>query len=455
MSASAATIRSRRSGTCAAAGRSRAAVRRRSQSLASRCRRAGTTRARARKPIRTSPSGEAPAASRASSNAPRLLASARSRNRGRRWRGGGSLGWLDTCTEGIPPCCCDASRHGSGIIVHVHNKTANPRGNVTPAATGRRVVVVAYDGMTVFEFGVTCDFFGADWSREFNLAVPWYQFAVCAASGAVCVEGGYKLEIPFDLGVLSAADTVIAPPLESTDLLPAPEVLAALRLAHARGARVLSLCTGAFVLAAAGLLAGRRVTTHWAESAELASRYPDLQVDPNVLYVDDGDIMTSAGSAASIDLCLHVVRQDYGAEVAARLARQLVVPPYRDGGQAQYIEAPLHVMPGADLFTDTLAWMQEHLDEPQAVSYLASRSAMSRRTFARRFAAATGTTPYQWLLRQRLQLAQRLLETSDLPVDSIAQQAGFSTAANLRKHFGRRVRTTPQAYRHTFRARVT
>jgi transcriptional regulator GlxA family with amidase domain len=209
------------------------------------------------------------------------------------------------------------------------------------------------------------------------------------------------------------------------------------------------------VLAAAGLLAGRRVTTHWAESAELASRYPDLQVDPNVLYVDDGDIMTSAGSAASIDLCLHVVRQDYGAEVAARLARQLVVPPYRDGGQAQYIEAPLHVMAGADLFTDTLAWMQEHLGEPQAVSDLASRSAMSTRTFARRFASATGTTPYQWLLRQRLQLAQRLLETSDLPVDAIAHQAGFSTAANLRKHFDRRVRTTPQAYRHTFKARVT
>jgi len=335
----------------------------------------------------------------------------------------------------------------------VQNKTANSRGGSGRAP--RRVVVVAYDGMSVFEFGVTCDFFGVDWSRELDLAVPWYQFAVCAATGAVRVEGGYKLEIPYDLGVLSGADTVIAPPLESTELLPVPEVLAALRHAHARGARIISLCTGAFVLAAAGLLAGRRVTTHWAESADLARRYPDLLVDPAVLYVDDGDIMTSAGSAASIDLCLHVVRQDYGAEVAARLARQLVVPPYRDGGQAQYIEAPLHVMPGADLFTDTLAWMQEHLDEPQAVSDLASRSAMSRRTFARRFAAATGTTPYQWLLRQRLQLAQRLLETSDLPVDAIAQQAGFSTAANLRKHFGRRVRTSPQAYRHTFRAQVT
>jgi AraC family transcriptional activator FtrA len=322
-------------------------------------------------------------------------------------------------------------------------------------AGGRRVVLVAYDGMTVFDFGVTWDVFGFDWSRDFELGVPWYEFAVCGEGGAVRVEGGYKLEIPLDLEVLSAADTVIVPAAESTDLRPGESVVAALRQAHARGARVISLCTGAFVLAAAGLLTGRRVTTHWAECAELAERYPDLLVDPSVLYVDDGDIMTSAGSAACIDLCLHVVRQDYGAEVAARVARQLVVPPYRDGGQAQYIEAPLPVMPGADLFTETLAWMQEHLDEPQAVSDLAGRSAMSTRTFARRFAAATGTTPYQWLLRQRLQLAQRLLETSDLPVDSIALQSGFSTSANLRKHFGRRVRTTPQAYRHTFRARVS
>jgi AraC family transcriptional regulator, transcriptional activator FtrA len=328
-------------------------------------------------------------------------------------------------------------------------------GDRRPGAGGHRVVVVAYDGMTVFEFGVTCDVFGTDWSGDLDLGVPWYRFAVCAAAGAVRVEGGYKLEIPHGLGVISGADTVIVPPAEATDLLPTQEALAALRQAHARGARVISLCTGAFALAAAGLLTGRRVTTHWAECAELARGYPDLKVDPAVLYVDDGDILTSAGSAASIDLCLHVVRQDYGAEVAARLARQLVVPPYRDGGQAQYIEAPLPLMPGADLFTGTLAWMQAHLDEPQAVSDLATRSAMSRRTFARRFAAATGTTPYQWLLRQRLERAQRLLETSDLPVDSIAQQAGFSTAANLRKHFGRHVRTTPQAYRLTFRARLS
>ncbi len=303
----------------------------------------------------------------------------------------------------------------------------------------------------MFEFGVAFDVFGTDWSHD--LGVSWYQFSVCAANPpTVTVEGGYQLHVPSGLSDLDRADTILVPPTESADHVPAG-ALEALRRAHCRGARIVSLCTGAFVLAAAGLLSGRHATTHWSECAELARCYPDVQVDPAVLYVDGGDVMTSAGSAASIDLCLHLVRQDYGAEVAARLARQLVVPPYRDGGQAQYIDAPLPAVDGADLFTGTLAWMQAHLELPLSVDDLANRSAMSRRTFARRFAAATGTTPYQWLLRQRLQLAQRLLETSDIPVDLIAQQTGFVTGANLRKHFGRHVRTTPQAYRRTFRSR--
>lgn len=317
---------------------------------------------------------------------------------------------------------------------------------------GCDVALVAYDGLALFELGVACDVFGTDWTDEFG--VPWYRLSVCAAASTVTAELGCRLQVPHGLRALRRADIVLVPPTESADLVP-DDVLRALRQAHSRGARILSLCTGAFVLAAAGLLTGRRATTHWAECAELARQYPDVLVDPSVLYVDDGDIMTSAGSAASIDLCLHVVRQDYGADVAARLARQLVVPPYRDGGQAQYIDAPLPAIDGADLFTDTLAWIQEHLHLPLTVDDLASRSAMSKRTFARRFFAATGTTPYQWLLRQRLQRAQRLLETSDMPVDSIARKTGFSTAANLRKHFGRLVRTSPQSYRHTFRSRET
>ncbi len=225
----------------------------------------------------------------------------------------------------------------------------------------------------------------------------------------------------------------------------------AVRRAHRRGARIVSLCTGAFVLAEAGLLAGRRVTTHWAECGELARRHPDVVVDPDVLYVDDDDVLTSAGSAASIDLCLHVVRKDHGAEVATALARQLVVPPYRDGGQAQYIETPIPPTVETDLFADTIAWVQSNLDEPITVAELAERSAMSRRTFARRFLATTGTSPYQWLLRQRLQLAQRLLETTDLPVELVARRSGMVNAGNLRKHFSRAVLTTPQQYRRTFR----
>jgi AraC family transcriptional activator FtrA len=372
----------------------------------------------------------------------------------------------------MPSTCGWLARHGSGIIVHVQNKKAK----LKPAAlaVGRRwqqsarprqrgtepedpgdgrhlVALVAYDGLAMFEFGIACDIFGTDWSGEFG--VPWYRFAACSAGArAITVEGGYRLQLRCGLGALRDAGTILVPPSVTMDKVPTA-VLAALRQAHDRGARIVSLCTGAFILAAAGLLAGRSATTHWSECAELARRHPDVHVDPRVLYMDNGDIMTSAGSAAGIDLCLHLVRQDYGAEVAAWLARQLVVPPYRDGGQAQYIDMPLPQIDGADLFTDTLAWVQQHLDQPLSIDELAGRSAMSKRTFARRFAASTGTSPYQWLLRQRLQLAQRLLETSDLPVDSIAQKTGFSTAANLRKHFSRLLRTSPQAYRSTFRSR--
>jgi AraC family transcriptional regulator, transcriptional activator FtrA len=217
---------------------------------------------------------------------------------------------------------------------------------------------------------------------------------------------------------------------------------------------MLSLCGGAFVLAEAGLLDGRRAATHWTECDELARRYPDLSVDSGVLFVDEGDILTGAGSAAGIDLCLHIVRQDYGSEVATRLARQLVVPPQRDGGQAQYIDKPLPDLDDLDLLSETVAWMQGHLDEQLSVEDLAVRAAMSSRTFARRFQAATGTTPHRWLQAQRVKLAQRLLETSDLPVEVVAAQSGFSTAGNLRKHFGRLVQTSPQAYRQAFRHRT-
>jgi transcriptional regulator GlxA family with amidase domain len=312
------------------------------------------------------------------------------------------------------------------------------------------VAVVVYDGLAMFEFGVACDVFGLDRSERYG--VPWYRLLVCAAeAGPVRSDAGLELVAPHGLGPIDRASTVVVPPTQHPERV-SEEVLRALRRAYERGARVLSLCTGAFVLAAAGLLDGRSVTTHWEDAAELARRHPDASVDPNVLYVEDGAILTSAGSAASIDLCLYVVQRDFGAEIAARLARELVIPLHRDGEQAQYIDKPLPVVTESEQFLETLVWMQEHLNEALTVDELARRALMSRRTFQRHFEAATGTTPYRWLLRGRIELAQRLLETSDLAVDAVAEASGFVGAANLRKHFAAILRTSPQAYRRAFRA---
>jgi AraC family transcriptional regulator, transcriptional activator FtrA len=321
--------------------------------------------------------------------------------------------------------------------------------NLGPAGA---VAIVVRDGVGLFELGVACEVFGNSWSAV--LGVPWYGSHVCAlAPGPVTVDAGFQVLAAHGADRIVSADTVVVLPTVSAEAVPA-EILQALQQAHARGSRIVSLCTGAFDLAAAGLLDGRRATTHWTECSDLARRYPLVTVDPGVLFVDEGDILTSAGSAAGIDLCLHVVRRDYGTEIATQLARQLVVPPQRDGGQAQYIDAPMPELDSSSLFADAVSWLQEHLNEPVSVEDLAARSAMSPRTFARRFLASTGSTPYQWLLRQRVQLAQRLLEMSDLPIDAVAEQSGFSTAANLRKHFSRAVHTSPQAYRRTFQDRA-
>ena len=339
----------------------------------------------------------------------------------------------------------------------MHDKAAKigdalsgPRDVTETTRSPHAVAVVVYDGIAAFELGVVCDTFGHDYAASFG--VPWYDLAVCGHTPSVMMDAGIRMQVPHGLEALRAADTVILPPTEFPEQVPA-EVLAALREAHRRGCRMVSLCTGAFVLAATGILDGHPATTHWSECADLARRYPAVRVDPGVLYVDDGDVLTSAGSAASIDLCLHMVQHDYGTEVATRLARDLVVPLQRDGGQAQYIEAPVPVLDAANLFADTVAWLQEHLDQPVTVNDLADRAAMSPRTFARRFLAAVGTTPYQWLVRERIRLAQRLLETSDLPVEIIADRSGFGSADNFRKHFARALRTSPQAYRRTFRRR--
>jgi len=282
---------------------------------------------------------------------------------------------------------------------------------------------------------------------------PLYAVSVCAATPSVTTDAGLTMGVPAGLDAVRAARTVVVTPTSLAERVP-PAALAALRAAHARGARIMSLCTGAFILAAAGLLDGRVATTHWSECAQLAREYPRVRVDPRVLYVDDGDLLTSAGSAASVDLCLHVVQQDFGAEAAARVARELVVPLHRDGGQAQYIDTPMPAQAGDDLLAATLVWLQAHLGEEVSVADLAARSAMSARTFARRFVASTGTTPYQWIARERVRLAQRLLETTDLPVEAIARSCGLGSAANLRKQFGRALSTSPNSYRRTFAASV-
>ena len=336
----------------------------------------------------------------------------------------------------------------------MHDKAATlgrpGAGPVTPAAPGQDVAVLACGGVSLLELAVACDVFGGPYGEWFG--IPWYRLSVCSATASVQSDAGFGVQVQHRLEPLSTAGMIVVAPTDDHEQVPA-EVLAALRTASERGCRMLSLCTGAFVLAAAGLLDGRPATTHWTECAELSLRYPRVKVDPGVLYVDDGDLLTSAGCAASLDLCLHVVQRDYGTEIATRVARDLVVPLQRDGGQAQFIEAPVPVLDGTNLFAGTMAWLQEHLEEAVTVDDLAARAAMSPRTFARRFLAATGTTPYQWLVRERVRLAQRLLETSDLPVETVAARSGFVTADNLRKHFRRALRTTPQGYRGAFRAR--
>lgn len=332
------------------------------------------------------------------------------------------------------------------------NSKASARRPRPPKRDVHNVAIVLCEGFTAFELGVACEVFGDD--RWVAPGDPWYRLFICGDNSApLTSDSGFQIVLPYGLEVLETVDTVIVAPTYRPFEIP-DSVFLELRRAHARGCRMLSLCGGAFVLAEAGLLNGRRAATHWTECDELARRYPDLSVDASVLFVDEGDILTGAGSAAGIDLCLHIVRQDYGSEVATQLARQLVVPPQRDGGQAQYIDKPLPSLDNLDLLSETVAWMQAHLNEPLSVEVLARRAAMSARTFARRFQAATGTTPHRWLQAQRVRLAQRLLETTDLPVELVAAQSGLSTAGNLRKHFGRLVHTSPQAYRQAFRHRA-
>jgi AraC family transcriptional regulator, transcriptional activator FtrA len=322
-----------------------------------------------------------------------------------------------------------------------------------PSGSGQRVkrhhvVAVVVAGMSPLELTVATEFLGIERPA---VAQPWYRYTICTPEpGLVRLEGGMTLQVDHGLEALRRADTVVVPGWCERSTAPVTEVITALRVAHARGGRMVSFCTGAFALAEAGILDGRRATTHWDASADFRRRFPSIDLDPDVLYIEDGNVWTSAGSAASIDCALALVRHDYGADVANDLARDLVVAPHRQGGQAQFVAAPLPIDCGADPIAVSLDWAVERLGEPITVTDLAEHVHLSPRQFSRRFHDATGTTPHQWLLAQRILLARRLLETTDIPIERVADDAGFGSPAALRMHFQRSVHTSPLAYRQVF-----
>jgi AraC family transcriptional regulator, transcriptional activator FtrA len=314
-----------------------------------------------------------------------------------------------------------------------------------------RVIALCLDGLVAFDLTAP--------AQAFGLAArpggePLYGFSTCSVGGAeVRTTSGFGINPQAGLGALRRADTVVVPGYAGLLAPPPAEALAALRAAARRGARVLSVCTGAFALAHAGLLDGRRATTHWAWAGELARRFPAVEVDPEALFVDEGEVLTSAGLSAGIDLSLHVIREDFGVAVGERVARHMVAAPHREGGQAQFFKSASADAGGS--LEPTRRWAAERLDEPLDVAAMSRHAGVSPRTFARRFREEAGTTPLQWLLARRVLEARRLLEESDLPVETVAWRVGFGTAASLRDHFRRATATTPTAYRGSFRLIAT
>lgn len=326
--------------------------------------------------------------------------------------------------------------------------------NTSPFSTSRldgpRVVTLAYDGLCTFEFGVAVEVFGL--ARP-EMGRGWYRHATAAIEqGPLRAAGGLTATVAGGLELLQEADLIVVPGWRGIDE-PVPDTLLdALRAAHWRGARLMSLCSGVMVLAATGLLNGRRATTHWRYADAMAARHPQIHLDPDVLYVDEGDMLTAAGSAAGIDLCLHVVRRDFGAEAANSVARRLVVPPHREGGQAQFIVAPVPKEREGQRLGPLIDWIDANLQHELTLADMAARAGMSTRTFQRRFRDLTGSSPGEFLLARRLRRACDLLERqAAISVDDVALAAGFGTPATLRHHFRSRLSTSPAAYRSRFR----
>jgi AraC family transcriptional activator FtrA len=314
------------------------------------------------------------------------------------------------------------------------------------------IAVVAFDGISPFHLSVPCLVFGTD---RTGLGLPRFDFRVCAMEeGPIRTDAGLSILVPYGLAPLEEADIVIIPSWKDLDAPLAAPFKDALDRAHRRGALIVGLCLGTFAVAGAGLLAGRKATTHWAYTDQLQKLHPDVAIDAQVLYVDDGDIITSAGVAAGLDCCLHIVRARYGAEAALRLARHVVLSPHRQGGQAQFIERPLAPTPDADRFTRALDQVRATPGEAHSLDSVAAKAGLTRRTFTRRFQKTTGTSFGYWLADQRLALAQRLLEQTDKPMDMVAFEAGFGSATSLRQHFAARLGTSPMHYRREFSGRT-
>jgi AraC family transcriptional activator FtrA len=308
------------------------------------------------------------------------------------------------------------------------------------------VAVIIDHTFAAFEFAIGVEVFGVDRTAQ---GLPGFDFAVCSVEpGPVRTTNGFTVTTEHGLERVEGADLVLVVPVGS-EYRPGPELTAALTRAVDRGALVASLCTGAFTLARAGLLSGRSAATHWFHEDDFRGEFPDVDLVSDVLYVEDGPVVTSAGTAAGIDMCLNLVRRAHGAEAANGIARRMVVPPHRDGGQAQFVQTPVRNC-AAPTLSPVLDWAVAHLAEDLSITRLAARAMMSERTFARRFREETGTTPHQWVQLQRVALAERLLEGGDLGIEEVARRSGFGSAAMLRHHFGRRRRTTPVAYRRTF-----
>lgn len=321
----------------------------------------------------------------------------------------------------------------------------------TPTLRAARPTVAAYlfEGMSAFELGCVTEVFALP---RPELDVPWYEFSACAGTpGPMRALGGFGLVAEHGMEAFASADTLLVTAVADVRGEAPAELLTALRAAHQRGARIVSICSGAFALAEAGLLDGLRATTHWRYAEVFRQRFPRVRLDPGVLYVDEGRVLTGAGSAAGLDLCLHLVRLDHGSAVANAVARRLVLAPHRDGGQAQFIEAAVGTTDRDDGVARSLSWALENLARPIAVAELARVAHRSERSYLRHFARATGTSPLRWLTNQRLAAARALLETGDAPIAQVAAAVGFADPATFRHHFARVVGTSPSAYRRTFR----